>query len=275
MIALTGLSGAGKSTAAKVLEDIGYFVVDNLPAELLTQFMHLEEQGGHKKPLAFVIDSREAEHLKEFCDLWSAATHGVLWFFEASNATLVKRFQETRRPHPLDSEGRGVQYGIEQEHALMAPLKALADQVIHTDTFGPHELKAHIKSLLEEPQGLHITVLSFGFKHGIPEELDICLDVRFLKNPYFVEGLKNQTGLEKAVQEYVLAAPDAGMFLDKSADMLGFLIPRYKTENKTYLTIAIGCTGGKHRSVVLARELARRLGALGYETKVKHRDITK
>ncbi len=275
MIAITGLSGAGKSTAAKVLEDAGYFVVDNLPAELLTQYMRLEEHGAHKKPLAFVIDSREAEHLKEFCDRWLSYSHGSLWFFEASNATIIKRFQETRRPHPLDANGQGVQEGIEAEREVLEPLKALADQVITTDAFGPHDLKAHIKGLLDKPHGLNITLLSFGFKHGIPEELDLCFDVRFLKNPYFVEGLRSLTGLEKAVQEYVLSFPDAGAFLEKTAELLGFLIPRYEAENKTYLTIAIGCTGGKHRSVVLSRELSRRLEALGYALRVKHRDIVK
>ncbi|MES2504623.1 MAG: RNase adapter RapZ [Myxococcota bacterium] len=277
MIALSGLSGAGKSTAAKALEDLGYFVVDNLPAELLLKFAELGQRGHETKPLAFVIDAREAEHLTQFTAHWSTLKDGALWFLEASEQTLVRRFQETRRPHPIDKSGQGILASIQTERALLAPLRSVADRVIETDSLTPHQLRAEIGRLIGAPTKLltAVRLISFGFKHGLPQELDLCLDVRFLENPYFIEGLKEQTGLDQAVKEFVLYAPKTKPFLEKTLELLRFLIPCYQSENKTYLTIAIGCTGGKHRSVVLVGEMARQLERYGYPVQITHRDCQK
>lgn len=281
MIALSGLSGAGKSTAAKALEDLGYFVVDNLPAELLLKLVELAEHGHQKRPLAFVIDSREAEHLSQFVEDWRTLTsRGIktsLWFLDASDATLIKRFQETRRPHPLDKTGQGLGASLAQERLLLADLSAMADQVINTDSVNAHELKAEISRLVGAHQhnSMVVRLVSFGFKHGLPQELDLCLDVRFLKNPYFVENLKPLSGLDTPVREYVLSEPNARPFLEKTLDLLKFLIPCYKAERKNYLTIAIGCTGGRHRSPALVCEIARQLGIAGFKAHITHRDLQK
>ena len=281
MIALSGLSGAGKSTAAKALEDLGYFVVDNLPAELLLKLVDLAEHGHHKRPLAFVIDSREADHLSQFIRDWrKLGCQGLknsLWFLEASDATLIRRFQETRRPHPLDKTGQGLATSIEQERLLLADLSAMADRVIQTDGYHSHELKAEISRLVgaAHSDSMVVRVMSFGFKYGVPQELDLCLDVRFLQNPYFIEALKPQSGLDPSVREFVLDQPKTGPFLEKSLDFLKFLIPCYQAEKKNYLTIAIGCTGGRHRSPALVCEIVRLLELSGYKAQITHRDIQK
>lgn len=281
MIALSGLSGAGKSTAAKALEDLGYFVVDNLPAELLLKLVDLAEQGHHKRPLAFVIDSREAEHLSQFIRDWKVLEHrGIkanLWFLEALDSTLIRRFQETRRPHPLDKTGQGLSKSIEQERILLANLNAMADQVIHTDAYHTRELKIEIGRLVGEQHrdSMVLRLMSFGFKYGVPEELDVCLDVRFLQNPYFIEALKQQSGLDVPVRDFVLSEPRTKPFLEKSLDLLRFLIPCYQAEKKKYLTVAIGCTGGRHRSPALVCEIARLLELSGHQAKITHRDMQK
>ena len=266
---------------AKALEDLGYFVVDNLPAELLLKLVELSEHGHSQRPLAFVIDSREAEHLSQFIRDWKLlSARGLktrLWFLDASDATLIRRFQETRRPHPLDKTGQGLASSIEQERLLLADLSAMADCVIKTDGYHSHQLKAEIGRLLGAHQDNSMTVrlMSFGFKHGLPPELDLCLDVRFLRNPYFVAELKPLSGLDKPVRDFVLAEPNTEPFLEKSIDLLQFLIPCYQAEKKTYLTIAMGCTGGRHRSPVLVCEIARRLELAGYKAQITHRDIQK
>ena len=281
MIALSGLSGAGKSTVAKALEDLGYFVVYNLPAELFLKLVDLAEQGSPKRPLAFVIDSREAEHLSQFIQDWKLlGEHGIetsLWFLDASDSVLIRRFQETRRPHPLDKTAQGLAASIEQERVLLTDLIAIADRVIQTDTYNAHELKAEISRLvdLKKQDSMTVRIMSFGFKYGVPQELDLCLDVRFIENPYFIEHLKPQTGLDAAVRDFVLSVADAQKFLKKSLDLLKFLIPCYQAEKKTYLTIAIGCTGGRHRSPALACEIARLLELSGQKVFISHRDIQK
>lgn len=281
MIALSGLSGAGKSTAAKALEDLGYFVVDNLPAELFLKLVDLAEHGSPKRPLAFVIDSREAEHLSQFIQDWKMLTErGIktnLWFLDASDSVLIRRFQETRRPHPLDKTGNGLAASIEQERVLLADLTVIADRVIQTDAYNSHQLKAEIGRLVGaySQDLMTIRLMSFGFKYGVPQELDLCLDVRFLQNPYFIEDLKPLSGLEAPVRDFVLSAPHTKQFLKKSLDLLQFLIPCYQAEKKTYLTIAVGCTGGRHRSPALACEIAKRLESAGHKVHVSHRDIQK
>ena len=281
LIALSGLSGAGKSTAAKALEDLGYFVVDNLPAELFLKLVDLAEYGSPQRPLAFVIDSREAEHLSQFIQDWKSlgergATTSLL-FLDASDAVLIRRFQETRRPHPLDKTDQGLNVSIKQERVLLADLALMADCVIQTDGYNAHELKAEIGRLVGTyaKNSMSVRILSFGFKYGVPQELDLCLDVRFIENPHFTEKLRPQTGLQAPVRDFVLSAPNTQKFLRKSLDLLKFLIPCYQAEQKTYLTIAIGCTGGRHRSPALACEVARLLELAGQKIHVSHRDIQK
>lgn len=275
MIALSGLSGAGKSTAAKILEDQGYFVVDNLPAELLSKLIELGGGGQQKRPLAFVIDSRNAEGLEAFAADWKLIRNAQLWFLEATDPTLLKRFQETRRPHPMDTQGEGVLPSIEKERYLLAPLHRIADKIIETDDLSPHDLRTEIIQLLgaKKPIMPKVRLLSFGFKHGLPSELDLCFDVRFIQNPYFVESLKALTGLDKAVKDFVLETPSANIFLRKTVDLLKFLLPCYVQEHKSYLTIAIGCTGGRHRSVVLVQEIAQKLERAGFQAQITHRDL--
>ena len=278
MIALSGLSGAGKSTAAKALEDLGYFVIDNLPAELFPKLLKLSSHDLSKK--AFVIDSREAEHLHQFVKAWQASSKrgpkSQLWFLTASDNTLIKRFQETRRPHPLDKKGQGLANSIEAERLLMEELSHIADHIIQTDSYNAHDLKAEIIRLVtgnRSQNNMAIRLLSFGFKYGLPQELDLCFDVRFLENPYFIEKLKPLTGKDKAVQEFVL--PKARDFLKKTIDLLLYLIPSYQAEKKTYLTIAVGCTGGRHRSPSVLIEIAKQLQSAGHEISIVHRDIQK
>lgn len=281
MIALSGLSGAGKSTAAKALEDLGYFVVDNLPAELFLKLVELSEHTSAKKPLALVVDSREAEHLNQFIADWqisiSKGAKMKLWFLDASDSTLIKRFQETRRPHPLDNSATGLADSIQQERKLLADVMTISDQIIRTDGYNSHELKSEICRLagVSWQDTMDLRLMSFGFKHGIPQELDLCLDVRFLQNPYFIEALKQKTGLEEPVSSYVMSDPRAVQFAYRVTELLDFLIPCYEAEKKSYLTIAIGCTGGRHRSVALVEEIGQRLKNSGYELQISHRDIEK
>jgi UPF0042 nucleotide-binding protein len=196
---------------------------------------------------------------------------------DASNATLIRRFQETRRPHPLDKTGQSLGSSIEQERLLLADLGAIADRVIQTDGCNSHELKAEIGRFVgaHARDSMTVRLMSFGFKYGIPHELDLCLDARFLRNPYFIPELKPQSGLDLAVREFVLSEPNTKQFLEKSVDLLEFLIPCYQAEKKTYLTIAIGCTGGRHRSPALVGEIARLLELSGNKLQITHRDIQK
>jgi RNase adapter protein RapZ len=281
IIILSGMAGGGKSTAAKALEDLGFFVVDNLPPQLLETLIALVDQSGSKvRRLAFVVDAREATFLKGFMPIWkrlqASKDDTSLVFLGAKDDILLRRFKETRRRHPSD-EGEGIRLAIRKEYGHLKELEAHADWRIDTSELSVHELKRKISHQFgtQETRSTVLTLMSFGFKYGLPPELDLCFDVRFLPNPFFQAELRNKTGLEKEVQEYVLAHAEAHEFLEKIDDMVTFLMPKYHHEGKAYITVAVGCTGGKHRSVTLVEKLSKTLKDKGIELKIQHRDREK
>jgi UPF0042 nucleotide-binding protein len=240
----------------------------------------VDTSGGELRRLAFVVDAREAQFLAAFGPAWERlerAEHALsLIFLDADDEVLVKRFKETRRRHPQDSGG-GVREGIAKERALLEDLRNRADQVIDSSQLSVHELKRRITERFagEESPSLLLTLMSFGFKYGLPPELDLCLDARFLPNPFFVEELRPRTGRDQDVAHYVLSQPDAEPFVERVLDLVGFLLPRYHAEGKAYVTLAIGCTGGRHRSVALVEEMSRRLADGTLDIRVDHRDVKK
>ncbi len=283
-VILTGMSGAGKSTAIKMMEDIGFYCVDNLPIALLEKFVELSDlqQNAELQKVAVGIDIRSGQALEELRTVLdqikaNGATYEIL-FLDAEDSVLVKRYKETRRNHPL-AGGERVDKGIDEERKRLAFLKERADYIIDTSQLLTRELKAELDKIFVQNQdykNLFITILSFGFKYGIPADSDLVFDVRFLPNPYYVEGLRAKTGNDREIQNYVLQFSEAHEFLKKLEDMLNFLIPNYIAEGKNQLVISIGCTGGKHRSVTLANEIYRRLSVKKeYGIKIEHRDITK
>ncbi len=281
-IVLTGLSGAGKSQAIRALEDLGYFCVDNLPTELVPTLAGLSRREGAVLPkVAIVLDIREGGFLRSFSRIWRRlkAMPGLdprLIFLEASHDTLVRRFSETRRPHPLALD-RPVVEGIRSERRQMAKIRALADQIVDTTHLTVHQLREQFQAFArthDQAQSLIVTLLSFGFKFGLPVDADIVLDVRFLPNPHFVPALKPKTGRDRAVVTFLRQQPLTEEFLQKTTDLLTFLVPEYVREGKAYLTIAVGCTGGRHRSVMIAEALKPALEPLqGVRVRVRHRDV--
>jgi UPF0042 nucleotide-binding protein len=282
-IVLTGLSGSGKSQAIRALEDLGYFCVDNLPITLIPMLAELTLRAGSEiSKAAVVVDVREGTLLADFPKIYRQLRNmpnlnPKLIFLEATDATLVRRFSETRRPHPLAPD-RSVGEGIRDERARLRPIRRLADQIIDTSAMTVHDLRRAFLGLSRDgsPQaGLVVTILSFGFKHGIPVDSDLLFDVRFLPNPHFVPGLREHTGRDREVVRFMNQSSATGEFLDRTTHLLEFLIPQYVSEGKSYLTIGIGCTGGRHRSVAIAEELRKRLGKLdGVRLRVRHRDIS-
>lgn len=283
-VIVTGMSGAGKSTALKMLEDAGYFCVDNLPISLVEKLAQLSMSGeeGKIRQVALGIDIRNGQALEDLqAVLEHMSINGIKYeilFLDAEDQVLVKRYKETRRTHPLAGEGR-VDVGIQKERRRLAFLKVQADYIIDTSQLLTRELKAELDKIFVWEQkfnNLIITVLSFGFKYGIPSDSDLVFDVRFLPNPYYVDNLRPLSGLDEEVQDYVMGFDTARIFADKLEDMIRFLIPNYIAEGKNQLIIAVGCTGGKHRSVTLARELYGRLKkGEGYGIRLEHRDIEK
>ncbi len=280
-IIVTGMSGAGKSTTLKMLEDIGYFCVDNRPIPLIEKFAELSlTPNSELSMIAIGIDVRTGlKNISQALD--KLDTQGMSYeilFLDADDDVLIKRFKETRRAHPLVADGR-VEDGIIKERDLLVYLKGKATYIIDTSHLLTRELKEKIDDIFSKDKiyaNLFITVLSFGYKYGIPNDADLVFDVRFLPNPYYIDELKNKTGQDKDVRDYVLSFPDSGKFLDKLEDMLLFLIPNYIAEGKYQLVIAIGCTGGKHRSVTLANSIFERLKRNGqYGIRIEHRDIEK
>ena len=283
LLILTGMSGAGKSTALKMLEDMGYYCVDNLPIQLLKSFVDLSDRQEFKRQRVVVgIDIRSGETLSLLSDILSELEQDGkkvdVLFMEAEEDVLVNRYKETRRTHPL-SQSERIYTGIEKERQAMQFLKERADYIIDTSHLLPRDLKGELEKIFVEDknyESLFVTIMSFGFKYGIPADADLVFDVRFLPNPYYVEELRPKTGNDREIQQFVMRHPQAHVFLNKLEDMIRFLIPNYISEGKNRLVIAIGCTGGKHRSVTLANELYQRLSQdEGYGLKIEHRDIEK
>jgi len=276
---LTGLSGSGKSQAIRALEDLGYFCVDNLPATLIPTLAKLSLRPGGIEKVAIVVDIRERNFLAHVPKIFDRLRrmrrlNFVLIFLEASNATLVRRFSETRRPHPMAPD-RSVSEGIRDEREQLMVLRRTADEIIDTSDMNVHELRQFFMALSRgRARGrLVITLLSFGYKNGVPVDADLVFDVRCLPNPHFVAGLRRRTGRDRAVVAFMEKDPSAREFMDRLEDYLRHAVPYYIAEGKSYLTIAIGCTGGRHRSVMIAERLRRALMDVGARVRVRHRDV--
>jgi RNase adapter protein RapZ len=275
LLVITGMSGAGKSAVANVLEDLGWWVVDNIPPRLLPQLV--ETVGSHVAKLAIVADVRGGELFAELDDAVRAASSSerrpTVLFLEASDEVLVRRFESARRPHPLQGEGR-ILDGIVAERGVLAALRSRADLVVDTSSLTIHQLGHRVRAAFaDEVETLRVIVLSFGFKYGIPVDADLVADLRFLPNPFWVPELRPHTGRDATVRDYVLGQERAGSFLAAYSDVLDTVLPGYLAEGKRFATLAVGCTGGKHRSVAMAEELTRILAEKGYVAHAVHRDL--
>ena len=279
-VVITGLSGAGKSYAIKCFEDMGFFCVDNLPTTLIPTFADLVARADAKRGrVALGVDVREGEYLSHFLEaLAELRTRGhtvEVLFLEASEEALVRRYRETRRRHPLAPDGN-VLDGIRAERKALSTVREVADRIVDTSALTVHQLKDFLVDAYVAPKarpGLAVSLVSFGFKHGVPIDADLVFDVRFLPNPHFVEGLRPLDGRDARVREFVMKHAESRELLRRIADFLGFVLPAYQREGKAYLTIAVGCTGGRHRSVALVEELRSQIDALGFTPALVHRDI--
>lgn len=280
LVLLTGLSGSGKGSILKTFEDLGFYCVDNLPVALIPAFSELYVEGvGEVERAALLVDAREGEGIKKLPEIYRkmrSERSVALVFVEASDEALLRRFSETRRPHPVGQDF-SILEGIREERRRMAPIRRLADLTIDTTKFNVNELRRFILDRFESPgkRPLMISVVSFGFRYGIPTEADLVFDVRFLPNPHFVPRLRPFSGKNPRVARYIRSFPQTGQFLRRIESLLSYLIPHYIREGKSYLTVALGCTGGRHRSVMLAEVIRRALAREGYSTKVVHRDLDK
>ena len=278
LVILTGMSGSGKLSALKAFEDLGYYSVDNLPLDLVPRFADLIRQSKEGQRAALVVDVREGMRLEEFPAILKRVRKVLptrVVFLEASDDALVRRFSETRRPHPMGRSDT-VTRSIKAERKRLDPIRNVADIVLDTTKFNVHDLRAHINAQFEREasdRNLTISSISFGFKNGVPAEADLVFDVRFLPNPHFIPEFRKLTGRHPKVAKYVRQFPQTQEFLDKTGDLLSFLLPHYIKEGKSYLTVAFGCTGGQHRSVFIAEEMKKRLAAEGYRVKTAHRDM--
>lgn len=283
ILIISGLSGGGKSKAASFLEDIGYYIVDNLPAEMMVKFADFcAASSGRYDRVALVYDVRAGEPFNLLIDtLERLKISGVkcrMLFLEASTQTIINRYKETRRIHPLSGKGLNIEQAIAAEREMMQPVRDHADFIINSTSFSTAKLRSELLNLFGEQgdrTGLNVNVLSFGFKHGVPIEADLVFDVRFMPNPYYVAELKLKTGLDREVREFVLGFHQTHEFLDQIKKMITFLLPLYAEEGKSMLVIAIGCTGGHHRSVAIAHELADHIRAAGFSVTENHRDISR
>src|SRR5579862_1125233 len=280
LVIITGMSGSGKGTVLKALEDLGYYSVDNLPIGLIPKFAELAEAVPNVRKAAIVIDIREGSALDRFPALYKRIRRKVptrLLFLEAEDATLIRRFSETRRPHPLGAD-QSVAMSVRHERERLAPIRRLADPIINTSKFNVHELRDTIHRAFSgqksEPEIL-IQVTSFGFRHGVPTDSDLVFDVRFLPNPNYIPAFKPLSGKNAGVARYIRSFPQTTEFIEHISDLLVYLLPHYIAEGKSYLTIAFGCTGGRHRSVMIASDIRKRLAAAGYRAKETHRDLQK
>jgi RNase adapter protein RapZ len=281
LVIITGLSGSGKGTVLRSLEDLGYYSVDNLPMDLIPKFAELTGNSPQISNAALVVDIREGEALRRFPALYKQVQRQLptkLIYLEADDATLIRRFSETRRPHPLKGAEKPVSSSVKEERQLVEPIKKLADLVINTSKFNVHELREFIGekfgSTRDESQ-LLIYVTSFGYRHGIPTDSDLVFDVRFLPNPNYIPEYKKLTGRHPKVAAYIRSFEQTREFIARISDLLAYLLPHYIEEGKSYLTISFGCTGGHHRSVMIAEEVRKRLKKKGYPVKGAHRDIHK
>ncbi len=283
ILVISGLSGSGKSRVAAYLEDIGYYIVDNLPAEMMVVFADFcAASKGRYDRVALVYDVRSGEPAQKLIDalerMKGAGINCRMLFLEADTQSIINRYKETRRTHPLAEAGGSVAQALQKERMLLQPVRDHADYVLDTSGFSTTKLHAEILNLFSDAaleDGMHVNVLSFGFKNGIPVEADLVMDVRFMPNPYYIEELKRKTGLDDAVRDYVFSFSQTNDFMTRMEDMLSFLLPLYSEEGKTVLVLAIGCTGGHHRSVAVAHALAEFVEQAGYPVTEIHRDITR
>ncbi|MGE5370764.1 MAG: RNase adapter RapZ [Solirubrobacterales bacterium] len=281
VLIVTGLSGAGKTTAANAIEDLGFFCVDNMPPALIPKFTELSNQSeGRIKRVAFVVDVRGGWFFNDLSraldDLRALGIRYEIIFLEASEEALIRRFKESRRKHPLNPDG-DVTEAIKQERKMLAELRGKANTIIDTTGINVHALKAELSRLYASGSDseLTVTLVSFGFKYGLPMDSDLVMDVRFLPNPKYIESMADHTGEDPDVIDFVLNSDVTTAFIERFMDLVIFLLPHYIKEGKTHLVAAIGCTGGQHRSVALTNHIGRQIGALGYRTIIKHRDIEK
>jgi UPF0042 nucleotide-binding protein len=279
LVVITGLSGSGKASVLRALEDLGFYSVDNLPVDLIPKFAELTRDNPSIQAAALVVDIREGEGLKRFPEIYASIRQRVnakLVFMEAEDQAIIRRFSETRRPHPLGS-GRSVSRSLRSERVMLAPIRAMADLIIDSSKFTVHELRDFIGERFrgERESNIAIYVTSFGYRNGVPPDSDLVFDVRFLPNPNYIPEFKNQTGRNPAVAQYIRSFPQTVEFIQRITDLLVYLLPHYIAEGKSYLTIGFGCTGGQHRSVMMAEQIYKNLEAAGYKSKVSHRDIPK
>jgi UPF0042 nucleotide-binding protein len=278
LVVITGMSGSGKASVLKAFEDLGYYCVDNLPIELIPRFAEMALQSAQIRRTALVVDVREGSQLEQLPGILKEVRRMIptrVAFLEASDAVLLRRFSETRRPHPLGTD-TPVNASLKAERRHLASIRAVADIVIDTSKFNVHELRAHVTALFREKtseKNILVSCVSFGFRHGVPEEADLVFDVRFLPNPHFVPEFRELTGRHPKVAKYIRSFPQTKEFISRISDLLVYLLPHYIREGKSYLTISFGCTGGQHRSVMIAEEVGNRLHKAGYRVKVAHRDM--
>lgn len=280
LVIITGLSGSGKGSVLRALEDLGFYSVDNLPLELIPKFAELTRDSQSIQAAALVVDIREGKGLKKFPETFGSIRKSAgarLIFLEADEQAILRRFSETRRPHPLGTD-RSVLKSIRSERAQLADIRALADLIIDTTKFTVHDLREFIGERFRgqrNERDIMISVTSFGFRNGLPPESDLVFDVRFLPNPNYIPRFKNLTGKNPRVAEYIRSFPQTREFMKRISDLLSYLLPHYIREGKSYLTISFGCTGGQHRSVMMADEIGKSLEEAGFKAKITHRDIVK
>ena len=280
LVIITGLSGSGKGSVLKVFEDLGYYSVDNLPIGLIPKFAELTRDSASIRFAALVVDIREGQGLKRFPEIYARIRREIptrLIFLEADDDTIVRRFSETRRPHPLGT-GQSITRSIRQEREMLASISKLADLTVNTSKFTVHELRDYIREKFvgsREESKIMVYVTSFGYRHGVPADSDLVFDVRFLPNPNYIPRFKKLSGRHPSVARYIRSFPQTIEFIERISELLIYLLPHYIREGKSYLTIAFGCTGGHHRSVMIADQIRKNLSDAGYRAKVTHRDMTK
>ncbi len=280
LVLITGMSGSGKASVLKAFEDLGYYAVDNLPVELIPRFAELVKDSAEIERTALVVDVREGTKLGRLPAILRSVRHimpTTVIFLEASDEALLRRFSETRRPHPLGTSAP-VKSALRSERSRLGPIRKLADLVLDTSKFNVHELRAHINERFQREasdKNILVSCVSFGYKQGVPDDADLVFDVRFLPNPHFVAEFRPLTGRHRRVAKYIRSFPQTQEFINRISELLVYLLPHYVKEGKSYLTIAFGCTGGQHRSVMIAEDVFRRLKKAGYRGKVLHRDSPK